>query len=212
VQDDVQAGGIFKSIGRLHVQGPPEGLCDRQSGMTSIAKDAHDLAGFNHDVNLLSAVSHAVRPTNISLYIDMTRPGRLVARGQAKIVSLIQEFRVPLEHGQPIGASQAKMIQPVGYQRLVATIEEQLYRYVLLKLQTIGGGSDPFIHELPSGIDPRGQGSPRMFAGRIRLRPGAAGHLVRFEPLLRPLIQQRWAQHVARLRTPSGEFDAAPRI
>jgi 5-methylcytosine-specific restriction endonuclease McrA len=123
--------------------------------------------------------------------------------GQAKIVSLIHDFRVPLEHGHPIGVSQAKVIDPEGYARLVRSIEEQLYRYVLLKLQTVGGTSDPFIYELPPGADPRGQGSPRLFAGGVRLRPGAANHLVRFEPLLRPLIQQRWAQHIAGLRANS---------
>jgi len=123
--------------------------------------------------------------------------------GQAKIVSLIREFRVAIEHGQPISASQAKVIDPEGYQQLVRAIEEQLYRYVLLKLQSVGGTSDPFIYDLPPSADARGQGSPRLFAGGLRLRPGVAGHLVRFEPLLRPLIQQRWAQHVAGLRANS---------
>ena len=58
----------------------------------------------------------------------------------------------------------------------------------------------PFLYELPAGSDPRGEGSPRLFAGGLRLRPGVAAYLVRFEPLLRPLIQQRWAQRVAGLR------------
>jgi 5-methylcytosine-specific restriction endonuclease McrA len=123
--------------------------------------------------------------------------------GQAKIISLIQHFRVLLEQGQPMSASQAKTLNPAGYLGLVNEIEEQLYRYVLLKLQTIGGAPDPFIYDLPPGADPRGQGSPRMFAGGLRLKHGAAVHLVRFEPLLRPLIQQRWAQHVAGLRANS---------
>jgi hypothetical protein len=77
VQHDVHARGIFhKSVGRLHIQALSKRLCNRQSGLTSIAKDAHDLAGFSHYVNLPSAVSHASnRPT--SPHIDKTRPGRL---------------------------------------------------------------------------------------------------------------------------------------
>ncbi len=74
--------------------------------------------------------------------------------GQAKIVSLIQEFRVPLERVQPISASQAKTINPDGYQQLVAEVEEQLCRYVLLKLQTIGGTYEPFIYDLPRLLTP----------------------------------------------------------
>lgn len=174
-------------------------------GMTDVCME-RSAADDNQPVDVTELASKIV-----DLYWQQTLPypgrGEVLQQsstaGQAKIVSLIQEFRVPLEQGQPIGASQAKMIQPVGYRRLVATIEEQLDRYVLLKLQTIGGASDPFIYELPAGIDPRRQGSSRMFAGGLRLRPGAASHLVRFEPLLRPLIQQRWAQHVARLRANS---------
>jgi hypothetical protein len=84
----VHAVGIFdKNVGRLHVQGLSEGLHNRQSGLTAIAKDAHDLAGFNHYANLLSAVSHAVRPSHVSPFIDMTRPRRLVVRGLCHVSS-----------------------------------------------------------------------------------------------------------------------------
>jgi hypothetical protein len=72
--------------------------------------------------------------------------------GQAKIVSLIQQFRAHLEQGQPLNASPAKIVDPEGYDRLVRAIEHQLYRWVLLKLQTVGGVSDLFIYELPSGL------------------------------------------------------------
>jgi hypothetical protein len=72
--------------------------------------------------------------------------------GQAKIVSLIQRSRVHLEQGQSLNASDAKIVDPEGYDRLVRAIEHQLYRWVLLKLQTVGGVSDLFIYELPSGL------------------------------------------------------------
>jgi hypothetical protein len=49
VQDDVHATGILdKSIWRLHVQSLSERFCYRQFSLASIAKDAHDPAGFNH--------------------------------------------------------------------------------------------------------------------------------------------------------------------
>ena len=53
VQDDVHPISIFdKSIGRVHVQSLSEGFCNRQSGLTSIAKDADDLAELDHYPNL----------------------------------------------------------------------------------------------------------------------------------------------------------------
>jgi transcriptional regulator with XRE-family HTH domain len=66
VQRHVHAGGIFhKSVGRLHVQVLSERLGHCQSGLTAIAKDTHDLAGFSHYVHLPFAVSHASnRPTS----------------------------------------------------------------------------------------------------------------------------------------------------
>jgi hypothetical protein len=53
LQDDVHAIGIFdKSVWRLHVHGLSECLRYRQFGLASIAKDAHDPAGFNRYANL----------------------------------------------------------------------------------------------------------------------------------------------------------------
>jgi hypothetical protein len=123
--------------------------------------------------------------------------------GQAKIVSRIQRFRIDVDGGQPLSVARVKVLEPSRYRALVHAVGGDLCRYVLLKLQTIGGTSDPFIYDLPAGADPRGQGSRRMFAGGLHLRADIATYLVRFEPVLRPLIQQRWAQYVSKLRANS---------
>ena len=96
--------------------------------------------------------------------------------------------------------AQARVIDPAGYQRLVDAVVKELCRYVLVNCSRLAGSSDPFLYELPAGVDPRGQGSVRMFAGGLQFAPGVVD-VDAFEPLLRPLIQQRWAQHVAGLRT-----------
>jgi hypothetical protein len=93
-------------------------------------------------------------------------------------------------HGaaQDRGASslaEAMAAVPVDYERCVTRVEENFARYPLRLLQTIGRSDRPFLYDLDGDC--------------VRFRPGAADHLLRLAPLIRPLVELHWTRMVASL-------------
>lgn len=133
---------------------------------------------------------------------------RQSGRGQAEVVSLIERYRSRrlLDPLAPLG--RCRNNDPTGIARLTAEIEWKLVEMPLPRLQRFGTGSDEFLYRI--GWDETVKRSDWKDAGRfpnsVRFVEGAAENLLRFSPLLRPLIKRQWASMVARFNR-LGEYE-----
>lgn len=92
---------------------------------------------------------------------------------------------------------------------LVEEIEWILIEMPLARLQRVGGTHRRILYDLGFGIGDEkpskremrkvSRGDAGDFDNAIRLLPGVARTLLRLGPLLRPLIEARWIEHVAKL-------------
>ncbi len=145
----------------------------------------------------------------IELYWPQTSPfdaaSGLVLRQNsgrdAVILSRIHAFRH--RHAPDPGCSlaRARAASPREFAGLVRDVEWTLVLMPLPKVQRFGSRHDPFIYEIAWSDDIRRStwADSRGFDNRITFTGSAAQHLVRLSPLLRPLIQQKWASMVGRL-------------
>lgn len=78
------------------------------------------------------------------------------------------------------------MLSPHGWRRAASAIEKDLWRNPVDKLQNLPGDPAPFLYT--TADDPK----------RLRFLPGVVAALVRFGPVLRSLVEQRFADFVAR--------------
>jgi hypothetical protein len=76
---------------------------------------------------------------------------------------------------------------PDEYERCIARVAENFARYPLRLLQTVGRADRPFLYDLEGD--------------RVRFRLGAADHLIRLAPLIRPLVELHWTRMVAALNS-----------
>lgn len=122
-------------------------------------------------------------------------------RGQAELVSLIHRYRTSrrLDPFAPLGRCRSD--DPAGIDDLLDEVEWKLVEMPLPRLQRFGASLDAFIYTI--GWDEHVRRSewkdPVAFPNTLLFVEGAAEHLLRYAPLLRPLIQRQWASMVARL-------------
>ncbi|MBX7161109.1 MAG: HNH endonuclease [Acidimicrobiia bacterium] len=120
--------------------------------------------------------------------------------GQAEIVTLVSRYRSGrrLDPLAPLGRCRAD--NPDGVGRLTAEIEWKLVEMPLPRLQRFGGRHDEFIYRI--GWDETVRRShwrdAATFPNIVLFVDGAAENLLRFAPLLRPLIKRQWAAMVAK--------------
>jgi hypothetical protein len=121
------------------------------------------------------------------------------SRGQAEIVRLIAAARAQLASGGNVPLARVRVREPIEYQRLVRNVEWKLVEMPLPRLQRFGADEDRFIYEIgwDGDITRRQFNDPRLFQNQILLRPRVAGHLVRLDGLLRPLLHRAWAMRVS---------------
>lgn len=166
------------------------------------------------DVCLSSADAHGrpprlVEPRDLAarvveLYWPQARPYGTVgdeavvlrqnSSGQAEVITLIRRFKA--RAGQEATLYRARLADPAGYDRLVAGVAWKLVEMPLPRLQRFGTG-EPFLYDI--GWDPnvkRAEYLKRPQDFTLGLRPGVGDHLVRLAGLLRPLVQQQWAERV----------------
>ena len=111
-------------------------------------------------------------------------PGVLVQNfgAQAAVITAIADFRSSCMAASP---QAAKVLQQYAYRqmlnRVTKTVTDQPIRY----LQNFGGGTDAFLYR-------------RSPPGGIRLLPGIAYCLRRFQPLVHQLARMHWADHIRR--------------
>lgn len=87
---------------------------------------------------------------------------------------------------------------PDEYASAVDAVEATLVRYPILRLQVVGSSEVPFLYDADWNESTSVAALRRIGLDRIQLRDGVADQLVRFGPLLRPLIELHWRNDVAR--------------
>lgn len=97
---------------------------------------------------------------------------------QAAVVSEVATFRAQFSVSSP----QAARALP-EFQALLSAVSQTVSAQPLNYLQNFGGGTDEFLYE-------------RAGAGRIRLKPGVAYCLRRFQPLVQKLARSHWVGHL----------------
>jgi 5-methylcytosine-specific restriction endonuclease McrA len=117
-----------------------------------------------------------------------TSPGILVQNNgvQAAVVSAILAFRT--RHG----AANAQLARALPeYPALLGAVAQTVSAQPLNYLQNFGGMTDAFLYE-------------RAGAGQLKLKPGMAYCLRRFQPLVQQLARSHWVEHIKRNRRNAG--------
>jgi len=125
-----------------------------------------------------------------------TSPGILVQNNgaQAAVVSAIAAFRT--RHG----AATPQLARTLPeYPALLAAVAQTVSAQPLNYLQNFGGLSDAFLYE-------------RASAGQVRLKPGVAYCLRRFQPLVQQLTRSHWVEHIKRNRRNAGILGQADNL
>jgi len=120
---------------------------------------------------------------------------------QARILSLVEGYRVGAGLGFGASLRRQRVADPDGIARLERAVEWTLVQMPLPKLQRVGGQVDAFLYAIDWDDDVRRAEfeSGSGFANLVRFKSGAARHLVALAPVLRPLIHRQWALLVTRL-------------
>ncbi len=142
----------------------------------------------------------------VELYWGHTRlyAGRQALRqntgGQARIITLISEFRTQRTPDPTCSLYRASQYDEAAFARLVHEVEWKLVQMPLPKLQRVGKHLHSFIYTIhwDDGVSRRHFKSPD-FDNRILFAGQASEHLARLTGLLRPIIHRQWAGMVARL-------------
>ncbi len=137
----------------------------------------------------------------IALYWPQVRPhqGRVLSQNsgrQGTILAAVQAFRDA--HPEPL--VRARTLE--SWSALLARVEWTLIEMPLPKLQRIGREHVELLYRInwsDSALPRRRNGTLVDFDNRVLLLPGVADALVRLAGVLRPFIQQQWAQKVAKL-------------
>jgi len=147
----------------------------------------------------------------IELYWPQTVPYGAVAHTEPRVLSQAPQNDIPTKlaawraaHRLPPGASveDARAADPGSWQQLEADLVAVVIGMPLAKLQRFGEGrrssEDRFIYDFSWREEVGRQAvSKPGFDDRLRLRPGVGGWLIRLAPLIRPLVQAKWAARVA---------------
>ena len=147
----------------------------------------------------------------IELYWPQTVPYGAVIGGQPKVLAQAPQKDIPsklaawrTDHHLSWGASleDARAVDPLGWAKLEADLLAIVIGMPLAKLQRFGDGrrsvEERFIYDF-SWREEVGRSTVAQpdFDDSLRLRPGVGSWLVRLAPLIRPLVQSKWAARVA---------------
>lgn len=102
---------------------------------------------------------------------------------QAAIIKAIRDFRI---FGGPACSTLAAARASPDFERLVTEVVRTVSAQPLNFLQNFGGATDEFLYERSNG--------------HVRLKPGIAYCLQRFQPLIQRLARTHWIDHVKRNR------------
>lgn len=149
----------------------------------------------------------------IELYWPQTAVYGIDATGQPSTLRQSPQNDIPAKlaawrsrHGLAAGAplSDARAVDPTGWRTLEADLVAVVIGMPLAKLQRFGGDSrsaieDRFIYQFGWRDEVKRPTVDRAdFDDRLHLQPGVGRWLVQLAPLLRPLIEAKWVDLVAR--------------
>lgn len=146
----------------------------------------------------------------IELYWPQTVPYDAV-EGAPRVLRHSSQNDIPAKlaawraaHGVGAGATmeQARMADPESWEELMAGLEATVLGMPLAKLQRFGGGQraaeDRFIYDFSWREEiKRRQTEAAGFDDTLHLKAGTGEWLVRFAPLVRPLVESRFVERVA---------------
>ncbi|HEY1917190.1 MAG TPA: HNH endonuclease domain-containing protein [Streptosporangiaceae bacterium] len=147
----------------------------------------------------------------IELYWPQTIPYGAPPGGESRALSQSPQNDIPAKlaawrasRGLPLGATvdDARAADLQDWQRFEDELVGRVIGMPLAKLQRFGEGrrsqEDRFIYDFSwrEEISPRATARP-AFDDQLRLRLGVGSWLVRLAPLIRPLVQAKWAARVA---------------
>jgi hypothetical protein len=143
----------------------------------------------------------------IELYWPQTIPYGATAQGEPRVLSQAPQNDIPAklavwrsayQLGPGASLEDARAADPPGWAALEAELVAIVIGMPLAKLQRFGDSQrsveDRFIYEF-SWREEVGRATVAKpgFDDRIRLRDGVGNWLVRLAPLIRPLVQAKWA-------------------
>ncbi len=121
----------------------------------------------------------------------------------ARVLRLIEEFRVRAAGDPTAPLARARATAPVAFEALVREVEWTMILMPLPRVQVLPGGQEHrFLYDIAWSVhNPLSPSAFRRddFDNLIRFKPGAAERLVSMAGVIRPAVQRRWAQKVARL-------------
>lgn len=122
-------------------------------------------------------------------------------QGQGEILRDIERCRASLPEGPLLSYGRARALHPKRIEALEQKVEWKLVEMPLPRLQIVGNEELRFLYRIGWTKEVRQSElrDPGSFDNTIRFIPGAAEHLVRLAPLVRPLVQKHWAAMVSRL-------------
>lgn len=147
----------------------------------------------------------------IELYWPQTVPYGAAAGAEPQVLSQAPQKDIPAKlarwrsaHNLRAGATlkDARDANPERWQALEAELVATVIGMPLAKLQRFGNGrrtvEDRFIYDFSwrEEVGPQTVARPD-FDDTLVLQPGVGGWLVRLAPLIRPLVQAKWAARVA---------------
>lgn len=119
-------------------------------------------------------------------------------RGKAEILESIVDFRRRFGSDPSAPISEARRI--ARFEALVDEVEWKLVEMPLPRLQLTGKTEDPFLYRISWTRDvKRADLRSGRLDRRIRFAGRSSDYLIQFAGLLRPLVQRKWAQMVAKL-------------
>jgi HNH endonuclease len=147
----------------------------------------------------------------VELYWPQTVPYGAAARGEPRVLSQAAQNDIPsklaawrVAHHLGAGASleEARDADPVGWAALEADLVAVVIGMPLAKLQRFGKGQhfaeNRFIYDFSWHEEVKLSTVTKPgFDDSLRLRPGVGDWLVRLAPLIRPLVQAKWAARIA---------------
>lgn len=132
------------------------------------------------------------------------RQGGVRGNSQAEIVRAIERFRQGHAGGAGDSLHRARTASPVGWSRLLRTVEWKLIEMPIPRLQVTGREEDRFLYEYGWGQDVKQslvsayqRGERRAFDNRLLLRHGVPEGLLRLNGILRPILRREWSIMVA---------------
>jgi hypothetical protein len=131
------------------------------------------------------------------------QPRHLRQAPQRDIAQRLAEYRSSHHLGARASLAEARAADPSGWQRLEDSLVATVLKMPIPKLQNVPIGNratdDRFIYDFGwRDEEADGRLMTDGFDDRLHLKPDVGSHLVRLAPLVRPAIQMRWANYVAR--------------